>query len=76
MSSYWTIWEWSGAVQTVQGPIQDWVCPAACHGALKVDSPSLATIEELAPDSTVIGENVPSARDALTCDNGREIEEA
>lgn len=75
MPAYWTVWERCGAVWTLQGSIQSWVCPTACHGTLEIDSPPLAAVEELAPDGTVVGEGVPSTRDALTGDYGREIKE-
>lgn len=33
--------------------------PTPCNGALQIDSPPLAPVEELAPHSVVIGEDVP-----------------
>lgn len=51
-------------------------CPTPSNGTVKIDVPTLAAEKEFAPDSVVVGEDVPCTRDALTGDHGRKIEEA
>lgn len=50
--------------------------PTSSNGTVEIDVPTLAAEKEFAPDSVVVGENVPCTRDALTGDHGRKIEEA
>ena len=71
----WIVWDCK-AGWTLGKPFRYRWCPTPSKGTVEIDVPTLATEKEFAPDSVVVGNDVPCTRDALTGDHGRKIEEA
>jgi hypothetical protein len=72
----WTVWEVCEAGRALGKPLQYRWCPTTSNGTIEIDVPPLTTEKEFAPDSVVVGEEVPCTRNALTGDHGRKIEKA